>query len=184
MMKKQDGVALFIALILLAVLMVIGVASVRNSTFQEKMSINLHQLNSARAAADTGFSAFLNLTESQDRTADDSILQRMRLSGVVDFCVSSDGTETEVGNDDTCLDTPVDGQAIASARVTVTNKGCDPTFCIGYSQGGSFACRGVLVTTGGNAAGMASGVEWHGFEVTSFCGTGADEAANTSASTP
>lgn len=57
--KKQEGAALFVALIMLLVLTVIGLSASQRSTLQEKMASNAHMQNVAFNAAESAMSAFL-----------------------------------------------------------------------------------------------------------------------------
>lgn len=175
-MNKQSGAALFVALILLAVLMVIGVASVRNSTFQEKMSVNVHQLNWAKNAAESGIASLNNLASSSPTAESGNVLYEARLTGKHEFCVNSDGAEGAVVYDEegnSSCNVYMDGDdALTTAKVVVETAGCIPSMCLGTSLGegiDSIKCQNYKTRSFADAAGTRDTIEWWGFEYSATC---------------
>lgn len=76
---KQDGVALFISLVMLAILTVLGLSSIQSTSLQERMSRNARDTNLAFQAAESAIDdaeAYLETVNSlipfQDATANDN----------------------------------------------------------------------------------------------------------------
>jgi len=166
-MQKQSGAALFVALILLAILMVIGVYSVRNSSFQEKMAANVHQSNWAFAAAESGARAFNEMANNGNDLNPSHILFRTRVNGNVNFCVDENGAEAACGS------TYLDGAAQkTTSTVDVNKEGCVQQLCFGYSLGtgtGTVKCLVYSVNSTGEIEGLQDQVEWWTYQVTAQC---------------
>ncbi len=169
MRSNQSGAALFVALILLAILMVVGVTAVKNGTFQEKMAINMHQANWAYNAASAGINAFNNISNVGDYIDDTNhLLYRARYESSIELCID------EYGQEGTCGSTFLDGdKKNVSVKLTVTPDGCKPQFCPGVSLGGEnpIYCQIYKVVSLSDAAGIADGVEFYGFQYSKMCNT-------------
>ncbi|MCO7222870.1 PilX N-terminal domain-containing pilus assembly protein [Pleionea sp. CnH1-48] len=167
--QKQQGAALFVALVFLAILMVLGVTAVRNSSFQEKMATNVHQQNWAFGAADAGVNAFNTLAnEGDDRSDSQHILFRARINGSVNFCVDEKGAEGA------CDSTFLDGtQKLTKAEVDVNKEGCFQKLCTGFSLSADprsgIQCIVYKVDGTGNAVGVEEEVEWWAFQIGARC---------------
>ena len=171
--RQQSGAALFVALILLAVLMVIGVASVRNSVFQEKMASNLHQLNWAQNASNAGVGALAVLANEIKSIEANSILFRARLYGLQEVCLDQNGNEAApdvINGEKVCSTTFFDGaNQQTTVKLEVEKHGCIPQFCFGTSLGGgdnNIECLAYKAMSHSNAAGATDTVEFWGFEYT------------------
>lgn len=165
MYNSQKGAALFVALILLAVLMIIGVTAVRNSTFQEKMAANLHQSNWVFSVADSGLGAFSDMANSGNDLLPEHVLFRTRTQGNVNICVDSSGNEAACG-------TKFDGKD-AEVQLAIESRGCIPQACFGYSMGigsGGVKCQVYKANSIGSGNGMSEEVEWWAYQITAFCG--------------
>jgi len=163
---NQRGAALFVALILLAVLMIIGVTAVRNSTFQEKMATNLHQNNWVFSVADSGIGAFNEIANAGNDLDPTHVLFRTRVAGNVSICIDADGNEAACG-------TKFDGKE-AEVRVDIESKECLTRACFGYSMGigsESTKCQIYKVNSEDSGNGMSEQVEWWAYQLTSFCPT-------------
>lgn len=164
-LSKQGGAALFVGLIMLVVLMIIGVAAVRNSTFQEKMAANVHQTNWIFNTAESGASAFNILANTGQDTDPDHILFRTRQNGSTSFCLDQGGNEAPCGS------SYLDNQ-VAEVTVTAVNRGCVQRMCFGYSLGVPGETVKCLVyeidsvSTGNN---LTDSVEWWAFQLTIQC---------------
>jgi len=173
--NQQSGAALFVALILLAVLMVIGVASVRNSVFQEKMASNLHQMNWAQNASNAGIGAFTVMANEVDSVDPTSILFRTRINGKQEVCIDQNGNESAVdvvNGENVCVSTYLDGASQqTNVKLEVEKFGCVPQFCFGTSLGGKnqIKCLAYIAKSHSNAAGALDTVEFWGFEYAVSC---------------
>ncbi|MEE4245595.1 MAG: pilus assembly PilX N-terminal domain-containing protein [Kangiellaceae bacterium] len=164
---KQSGAALFVALILLSILMILGVTAVKNSTLQERMAANTHQANWIFSAADSGLGAFNQMANIGDDVGDPNhILFRARTNGNVSFCVD------ENGNEALCGATFIDGN-MAQVQVDVEPRGCVQQLCFGYSLGagdtGNVQCLVYEVNSNGSGNGFQEQVEWWAYQLTAAC---------------
>ena len=62
--RKQDGAVLITALIMLAILTLIGVTGMTGTTLEERMAANAQEVNRAFQAAETGLAALFNGTDT------------------------------------------------------------------------------------------------------------------------
>ncbi|PWK50917.1 pilus assembly PilX family protein [Pleionea mediterranea] len=164
--SKQNGAALFVALILLAVLMVLGITAVRNSVLQERMATNMHQGNMTFSVAESGVNAFTEMANDGDDELDTHILHRVRVAGgPVEFCVNEQGKEGTCGTD------KFDGSEI-EAKLTIEARGCKPTLCTGFSTGegkGGLNCQLYEVDSTSSGYELTDSVELWAFQLTAFC---------------
>lgn len=174
--RSQNGAALFVALILLAVLMVLGVVSVRNSVFQEKMASNLHQLNWAQNASNAGVGAFTVMANEVSSVTPASILFQARVNGKQEVCIDQNGNQTAadiVNGEKVCTTTYLDGvNQTTNVKLEVEKHGCVPQFCFGTSLGGGenrIQCLAYIAKSHSNAAGALDTVEFWGFEYSMSC---------------
>ncbi|NVK89152.1 MAG: pilus assembly PilX N-terminal domain-containing protein [Gammaproteobacteria bacterium] len=163
---KQDGAALVVGLVMLAILTFLGVYAVKNSSMQEITAANVHQSNWVFNAADAGVGAFTEMANAGNDVGDPThILYRARVNGNVNFCVDADGDEAG------CNDTYIDNKA-AQVQVNVEKKGCVQQLCFGYSLGsdkGGVKCLVYEVDSTGTGMGMTEQVEWWAYQISAQC---------------
>jgi hypothetical protein len=163
--NKQSGVALFVGLILLVVLLIIGVTAVRNSTFQEQMAANVHRANYTFSVAESGVSSLIEMANNGNELDPNHILFRARMAGTQTFCVDANGNEGVCGSDF------IDGGA-AQAQVSVMVFSCRPIFCTGYSQGtedGRIRCQTYQVDSTGSGFDVTERVQLWAIQLTAWC---------------
>jgi hypothetical protein len=164
-LAKQSGVALFVGLILLVVLLIIGVTAVRNSTFQEQMAANVHRANFTFSVAESGVASVIDLANNGNELDPTHILFRARIAGTQTFCVDENGNEGVCGTDF------IDGGA-AQARVSIEPVSCQPILCTGFSQGiqtGGIQCQTYQVDSTGSGYDVNETVQLWAIQLTAWC---------------
>ncbi len=153
---RQEGAALFVALIFLTMLTIVGVSAVRSGAFQEKIAGNNHQQNMAFGASEAAIGALYAWSKQGD-----TILQDARLNGSVSAFVTDAGLKSTAA-------TKFDSMGVTETNVVVTRGGCQPRSCEGFSVG-SKRCQFYDVTATSNVAGFQETILWKGFEVSARC---------------
>ncbi|QGX38571.1 PilX N-terminal domain-containing pilus assembly protein [Permianibacter aggregans] len=141
-MKRQEGAALLVSLIILLILSIIGISAMRGGLLQELMASNTQQVIMAQNVADAGVEA-VYLAANQERYLENGILDKTIKGESVVRYVSQQG---QVSTDAT---TKFDGDrpvSIMQSRVSVTGGcGAPIVWCPGYSAdigggGSTVAC--------------------------------------------
>lgn len=91
-LKQQQGMALVIGLIMLLVLTVLGVATMRNTTLQERMSANVQQSMLAFQSAEVGVNNMWNIVSLQSVSNSQSLAKRVVKDGETPTLTANTGT--------------------------------------------------------------------------------------------
>jgi len=135
--RKQSGVALFVALILLLIMTMIGISASTRSTSQERMAANTHLTNMTFSASESAIGAFMLDANTGDKLTDGHVLNDLRLGiALTKKVLDEDGVLVTTGYLD---NNEGSGQLVASIEPVIENN-CDKT-CDGFSFGGDVACR-------------------------------------------
>lgn len=149
--QKQQGAALFVALIMLIALTIIGLTATQRSNLQEKMAANTHQLNSTFNAAESAIGAFLTEANTGNRVNDPNhLIVKLRASGVLGpFCVDETGNRAACGTN-----VKLDHAKALESRYTARVVGqCSVAQCGGHSFGLGNGCRIFRVDSAGTVGG-------------------------------
>jgi hypothetical protein len=143
--RKQSGVALFVALIMLLVLTIIGLSASQRSSLQERMAANMHLDNMTFSVAESAIGAFVAEANTGNKLDPAHVLFELRTTGdVVDKQYDKDGLRVASGY----INSDSGGSLVSSITPTILND-CDKT-CGGFSLGlssvsASIGCRNYLL---------------------------------------
>ena len=148
--KKQSGVALFVALIMLLILTIIGISASQRSSMQERMAANMHVENMTFSVAESAVGAFVAEANTGNKIDPGHVLFELRTTGqIVNTQFDMLGNRVVSGFLDS---NNSGGSLIASINPTVLDN-CDKT-CGGFSLGlsslsASIGCRNYLLQGSG-----------------------------------
>jgi len=166
--NKQQGVALFVALILLLVLTIIGLSAAQRSNLQERMAANTHLKNMAFNAAESAIGGFMAEANDTDSSLDGHVLIQIRIDGfMAEQCYNQAGGR--VGCSDTVY---LDGDkaGIVKSKVVVTVVDACRGGCPGYSFDSTAKCRVFEIVGTGEIASTTATHTLTAYELTSCAG--------------
>jgi len=166
--SKQQGVALFISLIILFALTIIGLSAADRSNLQERMATNMHIQNIAFNAAESAIGGFVVDSQTGNKLDPGHVLFDLRINGQLsNQCYDSAGVRLPCGN--VHLDGDRDGAITSRLDVTIL-KDCDPRACGGFSLGvsgsGRIGCRLYKVDGTGTVGNQTASSTLWAYEVT------------------
>lgn len=164
---KEQGVTLFISLILLMVLTIIGLSAAQRSTLQERMAGNTHLQNVVFNAAESAIGGFLAEANVGDSTVNTHVLDILRQNSLI-----NDQCYNELGVRVACDGTFLDGdkaKAVTSKMSARVLDNCNVIKCQGFSVSegvGTIGCRVFEVDATGTAGAATSNHIFTAYEVT------------------
>lgn len=167
--SKQEGVALFVSLIMLLILTIIGLSAAQRSNLQEKMAANTHLQNLAFNSAESAIGGFLAEANVPGKDAPPHILFNLRFTNKLDNqCFDQNGVRNDC---DTAVKLDGDKAGMITSQMTVEiidpcNTRLCPGFSMGASGGGTVGCRIYQVDGTGEAAAVVANHRLLAYEVT------------------
>jgi len=167
---KQQGVALFVALIMLLVLTIIGLSAAQRSNLQESMAANTHLQNMTFNAAESAIGGFLAEANTGNKTLPGHMIFTLRSDSVNNQCYDEAGVRSDCAGG-----AHLDGdkaRAIVSKMSVSVFDPCNRLVCGSYSLGGGsgrdIGCRIFQVDATGAVAGTSVSHTLYAYEV-SIC---------------
>lgn len=171
---KQNGVALFVALILLLVLTIVGLSAAQRSNLQESMAANTHIHNMAFNAAESALGGFLAEGNSGNKLSGGHILEILRQNNSLsDQCYDEAGVRSDCPASDSDVSVFLDGDragVIVSRMSARVIDPCNRLSCGAFSlagSGSSVGCRVIQVDATGRVANSVANHSLIAYEVTS-----------------
>ena len=156
--KRQEGVTLVIALILLLVMSLLGLSAMKATTMEEKMVGNTQDLNVAFEAAEAALRAAADDIENAEDTG-------FTDGCVLGYCTAGGGGDTDARWEDAGLDVwSGSSQTVAGVagvnsqpkyiieKMSYTGAGSSPSLVVGYSAGSGGIENYYRVTARGTGA--------------------------------
>lgn len=142
--QKQQGVALFVSLIMLLILTIIGLSAAKRGNLQERMAGNMHFQNVIFNAAESAIGGFMIEANSGNKADPAHILFGLRVKGsLADMCYNQLGSRVACVGGGVFLDGDRAAQLQSKVTATVIDD-CNTSMCSGFSlgqSGGGFGCR-------------------------------------------
>ncbi len=131
---KQDGIVLFLALIMLIVLTLLASSASKRSTLQEKMATNLQLKNITFNAAESAISEYTN-AKNKGTISSEHFLNKAKQGGEsIPFFLSASGDLNSQQDDSYFLDS---GKTVKAKGGLKILERCNVVVCTGYSFGQS-----------------------------------------------
>lgn len=181
--RKQQGVVLFVALIILIVLSVIGISGSQRSTLEEKMATNLHLKNQSFIASESALASFVNSVNAKGRVEHTNFLTDLRKGDKMEgYCLDGNGHLNHAPGekakscyayyrlDSVHFKSRLSGKVKGTVNAEMVDN-CNVAMCSGYSLGGGgvAGCRIFKAEGTGDVVRTQSKSSLWMYEVTAGC---------------
>lgn len=146
--SRQQGAALFVALIMLLILTVVGLSASQRSTLQERMAANMHLDKMTFSAAESAIGAFVAEANTGNKLDPAHVLFELRITGdVANKQYDLNGGRVAAG----FIDSNSGGGSLR-AEIVPTVLDCNSNcggFTLGAGAGNNIGCRTYLLQGNG-----------------------------------